>query len=170
MSKTIDIQITLDAIGIMSTYSNPSKNQSSPTGIIHSYAYMVANQNVLSGNGTGDLTIHALVGDTVNFSSVSASNNRVNSALIYEISRYNGANVFTAFSSQTQNVKTAVSNGNGVIPPIIKDESFSFLTAKVKEVGTENYRVIFALYTRENSRQPVLFGYFSWDPTIVVHG
>ena len=61
MSKTINIQVTIDAEGVVNNYKSPSQNQDAPTGIAHSYAYMVATSNTISGSGTGDLNFSANV-------------------------------------------------------------------------------------------------------------
>jgi hypothetical protein len=170
MSKSIYIQVTLDAVGIMSAYPNSSKNANNPTQISLNYTYMVPSINAVSGSGTGDLEITALVGDDVNFAGVSASNNRQNTVLIYEVSRVSGDNVFTNFANRTLVARTAVPDGSSVIPPAIINENFSFFNATVIQRGTERYRITFALYTRDGSGEPVLYGYFTWDPTIIVQG
>lgn len=170
MSKTIDIQVTLNAEGIKSDYPNPSKNQNSPTGIGHSYAYMVATSNAISGSGTGDLNFSANVGDIVRFFGVTASNNFENSALIYGINKFSGTNVFSDFSSKTFTKSGVSPSGSAVLPPTISDQKFWFFEADVINRGTEGYRVVFALYERNSSGEPVLYGYFQWDPTITVSG
>ena len=58
-----------------------------------------------------------------------------------------------------------------MLPAKIVDEVFWFYQASVITKGTENYKVQFALYTRDpNSGQPVLKGYYAWDPQITVAG
>lgn len=171
MSKTIDIQVTLDAQGIMSSYPNPSKDSTRPTGIAHSYGYMVATSNTMSGSGTGDLTFSALVGDVVRFFGVTASNNFENSALIYALPRFSGDQVFSEFESKMFTKSGVEPTGTAVIPATINPTmKFWFFEADVVGAGTEGYKVTFALYNRDNSGHPVLFGYFSWDPTISVKG
>lgn len=170
MSKTINIQVTLDAEGIINKYPNPSKNKDKPTGIGHNFSYMVATSNTISGSGTGDLNFSANVGDVVRFFGSTASNNFENSALIYEINKYSGTEVFSEFKSQNF-IKSGVSpSGPEVLPAEISDQKFWFFEADVKQRGTEGYRVVFALYQRDKNGKPVLYGYFQWDPTITVKG
>lgn len=171
MSKTINIQVTFDAEGIMSKYPNPSQNSGAPTGIAHSYGYMVATSNTMSGSGTGDLTFSALVGDVVRFFGVTASNNFENSALIYALPRYTGDQVFSTFESKMFTKSGVEPTGTAVIPATINQNmKFWFFQADVVKTGTEGYKVTFALYKRNSSGQPTLYGYFSWDPTISVKG
>ena len=49
-------------------------------------------------------------------------------------------------------------------------ETFWFYHANVIEAGTEGHMVQFALYTRDNSGVPILYGYFAWDPSVTVTG
>ena len=170
MSKTINIQVTIDAEGVMAQYPNPSQNQGSPTGIGHNFGYMVATSNTISGSGTGDLNFSANVGDVVRFFGVSASNNFENAVLIYGINRFSGDQVFSDFASK-EFTKSGVSpSGSSVLPATISDQKFWFYEADVISRGTEGYKVVFALYKRDNSGNPVVFGYFQWDPTITVAG
>lgn len=171
MSKTINIDIIFDAEGIMAKYGKGG-SQVSPIGIGHQYGYMVATSNTMSGSGTGDLVFSALVGDVVRFFGATASNNFENSALIYGLPRYSGDQVFKPFESTTY-TKSGVSpqDGSDVLPAIISDQKFWFFESSVKNKGTENYKVQFALYTRnETTGKPELYGYYQWDPAITVQG
>lgn len=171
MSKTINIQVTFDTDGIKQNYPNPSKNQASPTGIAHSYGYMVASSNAaISGSGTGDLSFSANVGDVVRFFGTSASENFEDSALIYSLPRYSGDQVFSDFESKTFTKSGVSPSGTAVLPATISDQKFWFFEADVIARGTENYKVTFAVYQRDSNGAPVLYGYYSWDPTIVVKG
>ncbi|BDS13388.1 inclusion body family protein [Aureispira anguillae] len=170
MSKTINIQVTIDAVGVVNSYPNPSKDQHNPTGIGHNFGYMVATSNTISGSGTGDLNFSANVGDTVRFFGVSASDNFEDSILIYNITKYQGTNVFSEFHSQTFTKKGVSPSGPEVLPAKIANQAFWFFEADVINAGTEGYRVVFALYTRDTNGYPTLYGYFQWDPTITVNG
>jgi hypothetical protein len=170
MSKTINIQVTFDAEGIMAAYPNPSSDQNRPTGLPHNYGFMVATSNTMSGSGTGDLVFSALVGDVVRFFGATASNNFENSALIYDLPRYTGDQVFSTFHSKTFTKSGVSPKGEAVLPATISDQKFWFYEADVINKGTEGYKVTFALYKRNSSGTPVIFGYFSWDPTITVQG
>ncbi len=170
MSKTINVQITIDAVGVANAYPNPSKDQNNPTGIGHQYGFMVATSNTMSGSGTGDLEFSANVGDTVRFFAVSASNNFEDSVLLYGITRYSGDNVFGPFSSLTFTKNGVSPSGPSVLPAHIGSQQFWFYQSSVTNAGTEGYRIVFALYERDPNGNPTLFGYYQWDPTIQVRG
>ena len=170
MSKTIHIDVIFDAEGIMEKYGKGG-SQGSPIGIGHQYGYMVATSNTMSGSGTGDLVFSALVGDVVRFFGATASNNFENSALIYGLPRYSGDQVFSDFNSRTFTKSGVAPSGNDVLPAAITQQQFWFFQADVIATGTENYKVQFALYDRnETTGQPELYGYYQWDPTISVQG
>ena len=168
MSTTIDILVIADAEAIISDYQNPSKSQMNPTMIDSRLMYMVASSNAVSGDGTGDLRINASVGDTVNFSCVTPSNNRVSSALIYDIRRTAGSNVFSNFSSKSFAVSTMEPAGPSVLPPMAYPQKVWVFTASVIATGSENYGPSFALYKNSANMQSELVGYFTWDPIITV--
>ena len=131
---------------------------------------MVATSNTISGSGTGDLNFSANVGDIVRFFGVTASNNFENSALIYGINKYSGTEVFSTFESETFEKSGVSPSGPGVLPATISDQKFWFFEANVLRSGTEGYKVVFSLYERNADGEPVLYGYFQWDPTITVKG
>jgi len=173
MSKTINILITIDTDAVLKNYPNPSQNSNSPTGIGHNMGYMVCTGTTInSGQGTGDLDFNALVGDTVRAFATSGSDNFEDAVLLYGMPMFSGTQVFSAFAYQNYTKSTVVPNSTTtVLPAKITDETFWFYQASVINKGTEGYMVQFALYTRDpNSGQPVLKGYYAWDPTIRVAG
>ena len=170
MSKTINVQVTIDAQGVAASYPHPSTDPKNPTGIAHSYGYMVATSGTISGSGTGDLNFSANVGDVVRFFGVSSSNNFEDAVLIYGINKFSGTQVFSDFESK-EFTKSGVSpSGTSVLPATISDQKFWFFEADVVNKGTEGYKVVFALYERDGNGNPAVFGYYSWDPTITVNG
>lgn len=170
MSKTINVQITIDAQGIVNSYSNPSQDQNSPTGIAHNFGFMVATSNTISGSGTGNLNFSAQVGDTVRFFGVSASNNFEDAILLYGINAFSGTQVFSSFSNLTFTKNGVSPSGPSVLPAHIGSQQYWFYQSSVVQAGTEGYKVVFALYTRDSNGNPQLYGYFQWDPTITVTG
>ncbi len=173
MSKIINIQITIDTDGVRKAYPKPSQNSNSPTGIGHDYGFMVATgTTVNSGQGTGDLSIQALVGDNVRTFGVSGSNNFEDAVLIYNMPRYSGSQVLGPQSNQEFTKSTVVPGSTTApLPPNIVNQMFWFLEADVVAAGTENYKVQFGLWTRDDQTgQPKLFGYYQWDPQITVKG
>lgn len=170
MSKTIDILVTVDAQSIMSQYPNASTDENNPTMINPNFVYMFASTNALSGNGTGDLAISAQVGDSVNFSCITISNNSVNSAFIYDIQRVAGSDVFSQFTSSMLNLSTLEPSVPDALPPALTNQKFWKFGANVISLGSERYTANFALYEGISGSNPQLVGYFTWDPKIVVTG
>ncbi len=172
MSKTINILITMDTDQLRKDYPNPSKDEKSPTGIGHNYGYMVASgTTVNSGQGTGDLDFNALVGDTVRAFATSGSDNFEDAVLLYGMPKFSGTDVMSPFAYQVFEKSTVVAGLTTPLPPQIVIENFWFFQASVIKQGTEGYKVQFGLYIRDlKTGQPVLYGYFSWDPTIRVAG
>ncbi|MFT4112611.1 inclusion body family protein [Silvibacterium sp.] len=173
MSKTINILITIDTDSVKAQYPSPSKNPDSPTGMAHDKGFMVATGTIVnSGQGTGDLSISALVGDTVRAFATSGSDNFEDSVLLYGLPKFKGDQVFSDFLYQNFTKSTVLPNSTSQpLPAKIADEVFWFYQASVISKGTEGYEVRFGLYTRDPlTGQPVLYGYFSWDPEIKVQG
>lgn len=172
MGKTINILITIDTDAVQKSYPNPSKDQNNPTGIAHNMGYMVATgTKINSGQGTGDLSFSALVGDVVRAFATSGSDNFEDAVLLYGMPMYSGTQVFSAFNYQNYNRKTVIpASTTTVLPAQIVTETFWFYRADVITAGTENYKVQFALYNRDDSGTPVLKGYYYWDPQITVAG
>ena len=173
MSKTINILITMDTDRVRKDYPNPSKDSNNPTGIGHNYGYMVASgTTVNSGQGTGDLDFNALVGDVVRAFAVSGSDNFEDAVLLYGMPPFTGDQVLSPFAYQNFEKSTVVAQGPATpLPARIVDEEFWFFQANVVKKGTQGYKVQFGLYVRDaTTGQPVLYGYYYWDPTIRVQG
>lgn len=173
MSKTINILISIDTDSVKSKYPNPSKDPSKPTGIAHNLGYMVATgTTVNSGQGTGDLDFNALVGDTVRSFAVSGSDNFEDAVLIFGMPQFSGDEVMGLFIYQSFTKSTIIPNSQTTpLPGKVSEETFWFYQSSVAKKGTEGFMVQFGLYTRDSSSgQPVLYGYYQWDPTIRVAG
>jgi hypothetical protein len=173
MSKVINILTTIDTDRVKKDYPNGSKDSNQPTGIGHNYGYMVATGTTInSGQGTGDLDFNALVGDVVRAFATSGSDNFEDAVLLYGMPQFSGTPVLSAFQYQNFTKSTVVPNSpTSPLPAQTADETFWFFQANVNTKGTEGYEVRFGLYIRDpNTGQPVLFGYYYWDPTIRVAG
>jgi hypothetical protein len=172
-NEIINIQIVIDTDKIIKDHTAPSQNPKAPTGLTHEYQFMVASTLAsIGGQGKGELVFNAEVGDVVRFNAISEYNNMDNAVLVYSIDPFIGEknNVFNEFSSKvyTKSVIQAVA-GQSPIPPTFADVKFWFYETTVKQTGTENFQVSFGLYRRVRGQaDPVLYGYFQWDPTIVV--
>ncbi len=173
MSKIINILIAIDTDTVLKNYPNPSKDSNHPTGIAHSMGYMVATGTTInSGQGTGDLDFNALVGDQVRAFATSGSDNFEDAVLLYGMPMFSGTPVLSPFNYQSFTKSTVIPNSpTSPLPAKTTDEVFWFYQASVAQKGTEGYMVQFGLYTRDQTTgQPVLKGYYYWDPTIRVQG
>ncbi|HRB70979.1 inclusion body family protein [Flavobacterium sp. WV_118_3] len=168
-----NIQVIIDTDKIINDYpKGGSTDSTKPTGIGHQYQYMVAsNLTGSAGSGTADLVINAVSGDVVRFNAVSEYDNFNNAVIIYNIQKFGGTDVFGPFTSKVFTA-AGVQPSAGASPlPIqqVSGMSYWFYQADVIKPGTENYNVSFALYTMDRaSGNMKLFGYFVWDPTIIV--
>ena len=169
MSKNVNVHITIDAAALVAATPDPSQDSSSPTMVGHNYFYMVVTDgSAISGNGTGDLNFSANVGDVVRFSSATSSNNYEDAVLIYGIAPFgSGTVVVDNLLGLTYPSTDVYPSGPAVLPAETAARTFTFFQGDVSSVGTEQYSVHFALYTR-TGRQLSLYGYFGWDPTITV--
>ena len=172
MSIVTNVNIVIDTDGLLKKYPSGSTDPNNPTPVSHEFEYMVVNgNNSISGQGGADLNFAAAVGDEVRFSGVSGSNNFENQVQIIGIKRYGGDQVFSTFEVNSFTKSSYVpSNSSNGLPVTFADRNFSFLSASVTNRGTENYQVQFAVYVRDRDHQnPVLNGYYQWDPTITVN-
>lgn len=172
MSKIIDILIAMDTDAVRANYPNPSQDPNSPTGLAHNLGFMVCTgTKINSGQGTGDLSFTALVGDTVRVFGTSGSDNFEDAVLVYSLPKFGGDQVLDDFEYKNFNKSTVIPQSNSTpLPARTATQSFWFYQADVVNSGTENYEVRFALYGRDSNGQPTLVGYYYWDPTITVAG
>lgn len=172
MSNTIDILMAIDTEGIRSKYPR-NTNSSSPVNLPSGFAYMIGPQPAIqSGQGTYNLSIYANVGDELRMCAVSNSNNFEDAVLLYNISKSGGTQVTGTFVYQDYQ-KLAIRPNSETEPLPAKttahDVDFLFYQANITKVGTENYIVYFALYPSDiDPKNPVPYGYYTWDPTITV--
>ncbi len=171
---TINILITI-ATDRVKKISNPSQNPQQPTGIAHDLGYMVGTSDsdttTFSGQGTGDLVVSALVGDTVRAWATSGSDNFDDAVLLYGMPKFKGDDVTGPFQYKMFRRSTVVpQNESQPLPARIVEEDFWFFQSELRKKGTEQYKVQFALYKRGNDGNPLLVGYFEWDPTFTARG
>lgn len=174
-NEIINVQIIIDTDKIISDMKKkgitPSTNKDAPTGLDHSYQFMVVSTLAnIKGQGTADLEFKAEVGDVVRFNTVSEYNNMDNAVLLYQIKKFGGTDVFNEFSSKVYTKKVIqAAGGVSPLPPTFADVRFWFYESSIAKAGTEDFDIRFALYTRVRGQEnPVLYGYFYWDPRVVV--
>lgn len=168
--EIINIQIVIDTDAITTDYPHPSKDKDHPTGLPHNYMYMVATRDhTMTGSGGADLSIKAEVGDIIRWYAVSEYGNFDSAVVVYKLEKYAQDTVFNnvTFSVYT---RTGILPTDGTAVPVgFSEQNFWFNQANVVHKGTEQYNVQFALYTRQRGvAEPVLFGYYYWDPTVTV--
>ena len=169
-SATIYVQIIIDTDALIAAYPKPSQDYKNPTGIGHNMGFMVtATEFVNSGQGTGDLSFKAEVGDTIRWTSSSISNNFDSAVFVYQMNKFSGTQV-----TDTPELKTFTKTSmvpQTAIPPTVTQapQNYWFMTCEVLNIGTEGYNVCFGLYNRvRGGTGQTLYGYFYWDPTITV--
>ncbi len=167
-NKIINVNIIIDTTRLMKTFTSPSTDQNNPTGIDHTYQYMVvADGTNINGQGTGDLSFTAIQGDVVRFYAVSEYNNYDSPVILYNLFKYGGDDVFTNPNFELQQFPDVVTVGPASFNPLVLQnpnptQNFWFAQNTVNKKGTENYGLRFAVYNSDLS----IFGYFSWDPAI----
>lgn len=162
---TIYVYVTINAEEVMRKYPK-NNNKENPQFIEHTFGYMVAgNARGAEYQGTGNLVFKARTDDRVRFVGSTTSSNYDEVAIITHISHLSGNTVIN---------KLAPTDAKTRIVPNIKEgtdkQVFYFYEGEIANTGTENYNVHFTLYTRDDDSNPVLYGYFAWDPQIIVKG
>jgi Inclusion body protein. len=171
MSKFIDISVVFDTATLETKYANPSHDSAHPTGIQHADAFMVAPSVVVqSGQATADLTIKALVGDTIRWRSESLSGNTDQSAVIYKIVKYSGVQVTSDPTMLVAYPTVPIPNAaNPTTYTAVNTQADVYMNCNVLIKGTEGYQVWFYIVNKDqNTGALTTFGYYYWDPTIVV--
>jgi nematocidal protein AidA len=168
--KTLHILVGIDTDAVRRAYPNPSKDSKSPTPIAHHFGYMVCTgTHILSGQGTGNLHIRANVGDTVRAFATSGSNNFEDTVLLYGLPGFEGTEVMKPFHYRCLTRSTVLPRSDTtVLPERTRNERFWFHESTISQVGTEGYKVWFALYTRDAAGVPQLLGHYEWTPSLTV--
>lgn len=182
VAQKVDILTVIDTETIKAFWNKsdpsrtPSQDKKNPTGLDHNNKFMICtgSRGIISGQGTGDLSFKANVGDTVAFAGTSAYNNQIDAVIIYAIKKFSGTDVFNQFNANLYVRKEAVqpdpnSDSRDGLPALHVPMNFSSFEASVRQSGQEGFGVCFALYTlSDNGQRQDLYGYFWWDPTITV--
>ena len=168
--EIINIQIVIDTDAITADYPNPSKDPADPTGLPHNYMYMVATRSdVITGSGTANLSIKANVGDIIRWHAVSENSNFNSAVVIYNLAQFGGTTVFNNLTFSVYTRQGILPIDCATLPVDFSAQNFWFNQANVINTGTEYYPVQFALYVRwRDVADPVLFGYYYWNPTVTV--
>ena len=97
--------------------------------------------------------------------------NSDDAVIVYGINYWKGDNVFNQFVPNMvvrQGAAQPDPTTSDGLPAKLVPQSFLSFDSKVKQAGTENFYVYFALYQLTGGEKQELFGYFYWDPSIQV--
>jgi hypothetical protein len=173
-SQTVNVLIVIDTEYIKRNYPNGSKDPNNPTGIDHNSQFMICTdpRGPVQGQGTADLSFPANVGDFVSFRGTSIYQNSDDAVIVYGIKYWKGDQVFNTFVTNMVTLTGAAQpdpNQLNGLPALKVTQNFLSLDSKVARKGTENFYVYIALYTLDSSGENQnLFGYYYWDPQIIV--
>ncbi len=177
-SAFIHIQVTVDTDKLLSLYKGRlSQDQNSPTMVNESLIYAVVSTNAaIQGQGSSALRFQAIRDDKVRVYGTSEYGNMDNPILVYKIARLSGTEILKDFASnKTEKMavqpctRTSSDPKEKVLPPVFKNMDFWYYEANVSDKGDENFTFWFAIYERLRTQaNPVLVGYFKWDPAIHV--
>ncbi|ASQ91025.1 hypothetical protein CHL67_08920 [Prosthecochloris sp. GSB1] len=172
MSKTINIDVMFDTVTIEQRYG-AGGSAGGPIGIQHDDVWMVAQKVVVDGGqASADLTVKALVNDTIRWRSESLSGNTDQAAIIYKIEKFSGTQVTSAAEMRVTTPPTPIPDpANPTHYEPNYEQKDVFMSCEVLEMGTEGYKVYFYIVNKdENTGKLTTFGYYCWDPTIKVIG
>lgn len=173
MSKTINIDAMFDTVTIESKYGGGG-SADQPIGIQHHDVWMVAQQVVVEDGtqATADLTVKALVNDTIRWRSESLSGNTDQAAIIYKIAQFSGDTVTSDPEMRVSYPPTPIPNPQDPTSyNSVTTQADVFLSCEVLKMGTEGYKVYFYIVNKdEYTGELKTFGYYYWDPTIKVIG
>jgi len=175
MSSYIDIEVVIDTERLLAEQT-PSQDPNNPTGIDHvSYSFMIAtNAHVNGGQASGNLSVKAIVNDVLRWRCLSLSGNSDQSAVAYNIAKFGGQQVtglINAIISQPYAPLPTLQGESNTNPPTFTGavENDYYLEATVTGHGTEQYMFYFYVTDNDpNTGEPVLKGYYYWDPTITI--
>lgn len=189
-NKPIDMLVVIDTDSIRDDFQGktPSQDSTKPSPISHASQHMIAtNDAAISGQGTADLEIQGVSGEGVRFYSTSASANSQDAVIVYGIlqdgTTYCGTTKPTdsafdfPFITRYFSLEKAAQPSSQPplydgLPPNYDTQSFQYLESnlnKSTDGKAQLYCIEFAVFERDGqSGQTSLFGYFYWDPTIIV--
>jgi len=169
--RTLYVQIVVDVESVL--LAHPPSSGKAPTKVPYDpQQFIVTTTQGVAVNAKGVIGLHAREGDTVRFYALSGSNNFDGAALMSAVeSRADGA-ILEDFALVELPAETAVPVP-GAQPPSEApvEEDFWFWQSRVTAAGIEPYRLVLALYDRdETTGQPHFAGLYQWNLRIRVFG
>ena len=172
-SAQIDVLVVIDTEYIKNNFPK-NTDPNNAQGIDHNSQYMIcySPRGIVSGQGSADLSFKANAGDNVSFRGTSIQQNSDDAVILYGIKYWKGDKVFNTFTTNIVTRNRAVQPDPGQlngIPPILTTQNFTSYDSKIARGGTENFYVYIAVYTLASDGQAQeLYGYYYWDPQVVV--
>jgi hypothetical protein len=173
-SQPISVLLVVDTDSIQAQCANPSQDAGNPTAIDHQGHYLICNRprGRVGGQATADLNFKAQVGDQVSFFATSVYNNSDSAVILYAIQHRSDSEIFHPFSPELAVRKAAVKpdpDSQYGIPPVRQRVSFTTFSSQIKRYGIQRFHLCLAVYVLgEDGQTQNLYGYFLWDPTIMV--
>jgi hypothetical protein len=169
--RTLYVQIVIDVESVL--LAHPPSSGKAPTKVPYDPSqFIVTTTQGVAVNSKGVIALHASAGETVRVYALSGSNNFDDAALMSAIgSRADGA-ILEDFALVELSAETAVPV-LGAQPPseTSAEEDFWFWQSRVTAKGIEPYKLVLALYDRdETTGQPHFAGLYQWNLRIRVLG
>jgi hypothetical protein len=169
-TETIDVLIVINAEYIKKNYprnTDPNNAQK----IDRNSHYLIGHnpREIVSGQGTADLSVKAKRGDDFYLRATTIQQNSEDSAVV--LYKIDGNTIFTPLEFALGFTNAIQSNRDTYrpIPPLFKAQYFPNYNARIKNEGTENVFVYFALYiSNHNFTSHELYGYYYWDPKFAI--
>lgn len=172
LPTVINVLVVIDTDYVRALPGTPSQDPTQPTAIDHDSQFMICtgSRAPVTNQGTADLQFTANPGDVVRFYGQSIYGNAQDAVIIYGIEYQTEAQVFNPFNTGViTRSGAAVPTVPTGVPATNTSVNFISLDTMVATGGTEHFMVYFGLYILDDTGEnQTLYGYYSWDPSIVV--
>lgn len=173
-NRTIYIRAVVDVDGVLQDTSQTDSDQRSPVSAESGRLIVTATRGS-TDQTTGEVTILANAGDTLRFFAVSGSNNFEDAVLLQKVAGSDdGDEVILEAAALVNLQQTALTPSSTpspgpseqTAPPAERD--FWFWQCAIAGAGTVTFRLILALYGRDEEGQPQHAGLCRWDLALTV--
>ncbi|MQL48095.1 inclusion body protein [Photorhabdus khanii] len=160
----VNVVVVFDAESILKRYPSVSKDPNKPTLVDGKDIYMVTtSDNVISGQGGGDLNIKAEVEDVIHWREVSISHIE-HSVILYKFETTYGGNLISNAEPRIADVDLPMPNLNDSLTPNMSKEKDYYWSAEILSTGSVAYDFRFQIFDRYGK----LCGCYKWDPYITI--
>lgn len=164
---TADVMITIDSETIVTTYGR-NTNSANPPLINPNYIYMVvAQKNVINGQGGGELSLRVRVGDNIRWRESSLSGGTEQQVLMYQFVSTDPSNQLISNPEPLVTHPTVpMPDPNNPTRPTPTEITDNFWQCTAKNRGSVTYHFKFMVTDRDCN----VLGYYQWDPFITITG